>query len=76
MQRKLQGAHKFYTRGITLYNRDELYREMAFIAYYFHWDERTVLELDHGSRRRWCSEISRINKAVSPKNDKKNIFAV
>lgn len=69
------GTHKFYTRGIKLYPEEQLYEEMAFISYYFHWDNDTVMQLDHETRRRWCGEISRINKTVAPHKEKKNIFA-
>ncbi len=39
---------------------------MAFISYYFHWSEAEVLAMDHGMRRRWCKEISTINKNLNP----------
>lgn len=48
-----------------------MYREMAFIAYYFHWGDEVVLGLDHSSRQRWCREISDINSSISPSNQKK-----
>ena len=38
---------------------------MSFIAYYFHWGSEEVLRLDHSSRRKWCSEISEINKSLT-----------
>jgi hypothetical protein len=56
---------------LRLYPKDELYREMAFISYYFHWSEEEVAALEHADRRRWCSEISSINKELSPSKDKK-----
>lgn len=64
------GSHKFYKGGIKLYPKDELYKEMSFISYYFHWPESEVSALDHVSRRRWCSEISEINKSLNPSNDR------
>ncbi len=39
---------------------------MSFISYYFHWSSKDVLELDHNSRRKWCSEISQINQSLTP----------
>lgn len=76
LRKVLPGAAKFYTRGLKLYAEDELYREMSFISYYFHWSGREVLELDHKSRRRWCREISEINQSLSTSKQKKekNIF--
>ena len=48
-----------------------MYREMAFISYYFHWSEGEVLAIDHRSRRRWCREISGINEKLNPSKEKK-----
>lgn len=59
---------------MSLYPQDELYKEMSFIAYYYHWDEPIILNLEHSQRRRWCEEISRINKELSPSKKEKNIF--
>ncbi|MCR5467360.1 MAG: hypothetical protein K6F37_00225 [Lachnospiraceae bacterium] len=42
---------------------------MAFISYYFHWGEDEVAGLPHVDRRRWCSEISSINKELSPSRE-------
>lgn len=43
-----------------------MYREMSFISYYFHWSNEEVLRMDHVTRRRWCNEISAINKELVP----------
>ena len=71
MREGVQGAAKFYNRGIKLYPEEELYREMAFISYYFHWSSEEVQRLDHKVRRRWCSEISKINQSLSPEKKSK-----
>ncbi len=49
---------------------------MSFISYYFHWGKDEVMKLEHAERRRWCSEISGINKSLSPskKGKEKSIF--
>lgn len=44
---------------------------MSFIAYYFHWSEASVLQMEHAARRKWCREISDINKSLVP-SDKEN----
>ncbi|MCR5054153.1 MAG: hypothetical protein K6A69_04855 [Lachnospiraceae bacterium] len=44
---------------------------MAFISYYFHWSEKEVLNMDHSTRRRWCSEISQINQSLNPSESKR-----
>jgi len=57
---------------VRRYPLDRLYEEMAFIAYYLHWSHQDVMELDHRERRRWCEEISRINRRVDDQPE--NIF--
>ena len=49
----------------------ELYKEMSFVSYYFHWSMEEVMNLDHFSRRKWCTEISAINKKLSPSKKEK-----
>ncbi|HIR56208.1 MAG TPA: hypothetical protein IAA54_00910 [Candidatus Gallacutalibacter pullicola] len=56
---------------MTLYPEKELYREMSFICYYFHWSQQEVESLDHATRRRWCEEISSINVSLNPSEQKK-----
>ena len=38
---------------------------MSFLAYYLHWSMDEVMRLDHRERRRWCEEVSAINKKLS-----------
>lgn len=72
----VRATTKFYARGIRLYPTDELYREIAFVAYYNHWSQDEIMNMDHNIRRRWCAEISEINKNLNPSKNKKekNIF--
>lgn len=42
-----------------------LYEEMAFIAMHFHWPYGDLMMLEHRERRRWCREISAINRNQS-----------
>ena len=39
-----------------------LYEEMAFIAMHFHWSHGDLMRLEHRERRRWCAEISAVNR--------------
>jgi hypothetical protein len=39
-----------------------LYEEMAFIAMHMHWSHTELMRMDHRERRRWCAEISAINR--------------
>jgi hypothetical protein len=52
-----------------------LYEEMAFIAYHFHWPQQELLELEHQDRRRWCEEISSINRRLDGAKPGRNQFA-
>jgi hypothetical protein len=47
------------------YPLDRIYEEVAFIAYHFHWPLDEIMHLEHRERRRWCEEISKINKKLS-----------
>jgi hypothetical protein len=47
---------------------------MAFLAYYLHWPMHDLMHVEHGERRRWCEEVSRINRRLNQEPD--NIFAV
>jgi len=47
------------------YPSDSLYEEVAFIAYYLHWPHEEIMSLDHGERRKWVSEVSRINQQLN-----------
>lgn len=44
---------------------EQLFEEVAYLAYHFHWDRRDVMELDHGERRRWVAEVGRINERIN-----------
>jgi len=41
-----------------------LYEEMAFLAMHLHWLHADLMQLEHAERRRWCREISTINRAL------------
>jgi hypothetical protein len=47
------------------YGEDRLTEEAAYIAYHFHWPLEQILSLEHADRRRWASEISRINERMN-----------
>jgi hypothetical protein len=42
-----------------------MYEEVAFIAYYFHWQHDEVMTMPHKEREQWCREISKINQKIS-----------
>jgi Family of unknown function (DUF6760) len=47
------------------YPLDQLYREVAYVAYHFHWEHDRVMTLEHADRRRWVSEIADLNRRAS-----------
>jgi len=50
--------------GIIGYPPERIYEEVAFLAYHFHWDYDTLMGLEHRERRKWCEEVSSINKKI------------
>lgn len=51
--------------GVVTYPLDQLYQEVAYIAYHFHWRLDEILELEHPARHQWVEEIARINRAIN-----------
>ena len=47
---------------------------MAFLAYYLHWPLDALMVVDHLERRRWCDEVSNINRRLNQEPD--NVFAL
>ena len=47
------------------YAPDELYEEVAYVAYHFHWALEAILDLEHPDRRRFVDEIGRINRRLT-----------
>lgn len=56
------------------YPPGQLYEEMAFIAYHLHWPLSELMNVEHQERRRWCEEVSKINRRLS--DTPANIFAM
>jgi hypothetical protein len=58
--------------GVVGYPLEDLYEEVAFIAYHFHWPHDQVMSLEHAERRRWVREISAINERLNEESAKAN----
>lgn len=43
---------------------DRLFKEVAYVAYHFHWSRAEILDLEHAERRRFVSEIAEINRRI------------
>ena len=50
------------------YPLERIYEEVAFIAYHFKWSYEELMEMDHAERRKWCLEISRMNRSMNEAN--------
>jgi hypothetical protein len=44
---------------------ENILKEVAFIAYHFHWDKDTCLEMSHRERHGWVKQISSINEKIN-----------
>lgn len=60
--------------GLKTYPVDKIYQEAAFIGYYMHWPHDQIMSMEHRDRRRWCEEISQINRRLS--DEPENMFDV
>ena len=47
------------------YPLDRLAREVAYVAYHFHWSRDEIAAMPHLERRRWVEEIARINQEIN-----------
>jgi hypothetical protein len=54
----LRGIH--LVGGVLSYPSEQLYEEVACVAFHFHWSLEDILELEHSERQRWITEIGKI----------------
>ena len=47
------------------YAADQLFEEVAYVAYYFHWSMDSILDMEHPLRQRFVAEISNINERLN-----------
>jgi len=40
------------------------------LAYHLHWDYETIMNMEHNERKRWCEEVSKINKKMNTNKTK------
>lgn len=57
------------------YPAEKIYEEASFIAYYFHWTHDEIMAMEHRERRKWCEEISKINRNLND-DKRENVFDV
>lgn len=51
--------------GVLSYLPEDIYREIAYIAYHFHWAKSDVMSMTHHERKIWIKEIADINKKIN-----------
>lgn len=59
---------------MTLYSKKDLYEQISFLAYYFHWSLQELLTLTHSDRNRFCQEVNTLNRKAN--GDSNSIFDV
>jgi hypothetical protein len=47
------------------YAAERLYEEVAYVAYHFHWDLDSILDLEHGVRHEFIDQIGAINQRIA-----------
>ena len=50
---------------MTGYPLDQLFEEVAYLAYYFHWPHDQIMGMEHRDRVQWIDEITRINRSIN-----------
>ncbi|WP_338148669.1 DUF6760 family protein [Brevibacillus humidisoli] len=64
----MRDGHAFFRGdggGLVGYPVERIFEEIGFIAYYFHWSHAEIMALEHRDRRRYCEEISKINRKLN-----------
>ena len=47
------------------YAADQLFEEVAYVAYHLHWPLDEILDLEHPDRQRFVDEIAEINRRLN-----------
>lgn len=51
--------------GVIGYRPEQLFQEVAYLAYYFHWPYTQIMDLNHRERLVWVDQVARINKRLN-----------
>ena len=51
--------------ALAVYPREQLFQEVAYIAYHFHWPFDDVIDMEHEERHVWLRERARINREIN-----------
>ena len=47
------------------YAVEQLYEEIAYVAYHFHWAHEELIDLEHLRRKAFVREIAKINRRLN-----------
>ncbi len=47
------------------YPLDDMFEEVAYISFHFHWSHDQVMALEHRERKQWVGEIAKINERIN-----------
>ena len=47
------------------YAVEQLYEEIAYVAYHFHWSHEELIDLEHLRRKAFVQEIAKINQRLN-----------
>lgn len=48
---------------------EQLFQEVAYVAYYFHWSHSEMMDMTHSERLRWVDQLARINRTLNEPSD-------
>jgi hypothetical protein len=51
--------------GIVSYPLENIFKEVAFLGYHFHWSREELMQMSHRERHRWVKEVSEINEKIN-----------
>ena len=58
--------------GALGYRPEQLFQEVAYLAYYFHWSHMQIMDMNHQERLVWVDQVARINKRLNEVADGDN----
>jgi len=47
------------------YPSDRLLEEVAYVAYYLHWQYEEIVSMEHRERQWWVEEIAKVNQKLN-----------
>lgn len=47
------------------YPLENIFKEVAFLAYHLHWGRDELMEMTHKERHTWVREVSGINEKIN-----------